>query len=71
MVLDGEMLLRGLLVEVLADAGLAVREAETVGAAREMLREQGTRLLVYRGYTSTERPARRQPSMIWSSWIKP
>ena len=46
LVLDGEMLLRGLLTEVLADAGLAVREAETVWAARQLLREDGARLLV-------------------------
>ncbi len=46
LVLDGEMLLRELLTEVLADAGLAVRDAETVWAARDMLREHGTRLLI-------------------------
>ena len=46
LVLDGETLLRELLVEVLADEGLAVREAETVWAARELLRDQDTRLLI-------------------------
>lgn len=46
LVLDGEMLLRELLIEVLAEAGLDVRDAELVPAAREMLREHGPRLLV-------------------------
>ena len=46
LVLEGEVLLRELLIEVLTDAGLAARDAETVWAARDMLREHDTRLLV-------------------------
>lgn len=46
LVLDDEALIREFIAEVLADEGLAVCEAETVHAARQMLREHGTRLLV-------------------------
>jgi len=46
LVLDDEPLIRELLVEILADEGLTVREAETVRAAQQVLREHGARLLV-------------------------
>jgi len=46
LVLEDERPTRELLVEVLADAGLTVREAETVRGAQHVLREHGARLLV-------------------------
>jgi two-component system OmpR family response regulator len=46
LVLDDEPLIRELLVEVLANEGFSVREAETVREAQAVLREHGARLLV-------------------------
>ena len=46
MVLDDEPMIRELLTEALAGAGLSTREAETGRAMRVILRESGARVLV-------------------------